>query len=63
MTRPLPSMLALVRPQLPTLPDAPPVGPGWRHEIKHAGHRTLAFVRGQRARLVSHGGYDWTARY
>ena len=62
MPRPLPPMPAPVRPQLATLVDRPPTGPGWRHELKHDGYRSLAFIEAGRVRVATRRGLDWTAR-
>jgi DNA ligase D len=51
------------RPQLPTLVDAPPSGPGWLHEIKHDGYRTMCRIENGEARLFTRNGHDWTDRY
>lgn len=59
-TVPIPSIL---RPQLAVQASTPPKGPDWLHEIKYDGYRTLAFVQGGRARFLTRGGHDWTARY
>lgn len=50
-------------PQLATAAAAPPAGEDWLHEIKLDGYRTLAFVSGGAARLVTRSGLDWTHRY
>ncbi|MEL6318255.1 MAG: DNA ligase D, partial [Pseudomonadota bacterium] len=52
-----------VAPQLPSPAPLPPEGPDWAHEIKHDGHRTLAFLQAGAPRFVTRGGLDWTARY
>jgi ATP-dependent DNA ligase len=44
---------------LPTLGKAVPAGPDWLHEIKYDGFRRV----GDRVRLFTRGGYDWTKRY
>jgi len=49
-----------VRPCLPTFARFPPPGPDWLHEIKHDGYRMLALRDGERVRLVSRYGVDWT---
>ena len=51
------------KPQLATPADTPPRGPGWLHEIKYDGYRTLVFVENGKARLITRNGHDWTARY
>jgi ATP-dependent DNA ligase len=50
-------------PSLPSPISRPPAGPDWIHEIKHDGFRLMARRDGPRLRLVTRGGYDWTARY
>ena len=40
-----------------------PAGPEWLHEIKYEGFRMLVQRDGDRVRLITHGGYDWTTRY
>jgi len=51
------------RPQLATPADAPPTNPGWLHEIKYDGYRTLIFVEAGAVRLITRNGHDWTTRY
>jgi bifunctional non-homologous end joining protein LigD len=48
---------------LPTLGKAVPAGPEWFHEIKYDGYRLRVERDGDRIRLVTKGGYDWTARF
>jgi bifunctional non-homologous end joining protein LigD len=38
-----------------------PVGPDWIHEIRHDGYRPI--VQGERVRLFTRNGHDWTDRY
>ena len=38
----------------------PPAGDGWRHEVKHDGHRLVAIVAGARPQPVSRNGYNRT---
>jgi len=40
-----------------------PAGPEWYHEIKYDGFRLLVQRDGDRVRLITRGGYDWTKRY
>jgi bifunctional non-homologous end joining protein LigD len=40
-----------------------PSGPGWVHEIKHDGYRMLVRKSGDRVRLFTRNGFDWTERY
>jgi len=51
-----------IAPQLATLVDRPPPGPGWAYEIKYDGYRILCRLDGDRVRLVSRNGLDWTSR-
>jgi ATP-dependent DNA ligase len=41
----------------------PSVGPGWVHEIKHDGYRLMVWRDGERVRLFTRRGFDWTLRY
>ena len=50
-------------PQLATLVDAAPDGEGWVHEIKYDGYRLLARKDGDRVRLTTRSGKDWTERF
>jgi ATP-dependent DNA ligase len=40
-----------------------PAGPEWLHEIKYDGYRLRVERNGDRVRLITRGGYDWTKRY
>lgn len=44
-------------------PPAPPAGPDWLHEIKYDGYRLRLERDGDRVRLITRGGYNWTDRY
>jgi hypothetical protein len=48
---------------LPTGAKAVPSGPDWYHEIKYDGFRLRVERNGDRVRLFTRGGYDWTKRY
>ena len=48
---------------LPTNATNVPAGPEWLHEIKHDGFRIRVERDGDRVRLITRGGYDWTKRY
>jgi bifunctional non-homologous end joining protein LigD len=50
-------------PCLPRPAKEPPSGPGWLHEIKHDGFRIVAQKEGDRVRLITRNGYDFTERY
>jgi bifunctional non-homologous end joining protein LigD len=40
-----------------------PDGPEWIHEVKYDGYRLHVERDGDRVRLITRGGYDWTKRY
>jgi bifunctional non-homologous end joining protein LigD len=48
---------------LPTRGGQVPAGSDWLHEIKYDGFRMLVQRDGDRVRLFTRGGYDWTKRY
>jgi ATP-dependent DNA ligase len=48
---------------IPTKGIKVPSGPEWLHEIKYDGYRLLVQRDGDRVRLITRGGYDWTKRY
>ena len=52
-----------LRPCLPTFAPFPPSGPDWLHEIKHDGYRMFAIRDGERVRLISRSGIDWTCGF
>ena len=52
----------IVRPQLATLADTAPDGPGWVHEIKYDGYRMLAHVANGTTELYSQNGLTWTRK-
>ena len=56
---PLPRKLS---PQLATLVSTPPTGDGWIVEPKFDGYRILARIDNDRARFMTRGGHDWTAK-
>src|SRR5829696_5431682 len=49
-----------IKPCQPTLSDTAPSGPQWIHEIKHDGYRIIACKSGDRVRLWSRNGRDWS---
>jgi bifunctional non-homologous end joining protein LigD len=51
------------KPQLATPADRAPHGPGWIHEIKYDGYRTLVFFDHGQVRMITRNGVDWTHRY
>jgi hypothetical protein len=50
-------------PCLPTRSQKPPEGREWVHEIKHDGYRLIARRQGNRIRLYTRRGYDWSGKY
>ena len=47
----------------PILASTVPAGDGWLHELKHDGYRIIAFKDGERVRLWSRNGRDWSAEF
>jgi bifunctional non-homologous end joining protein LigD len=54
---------SFVKPQLATLVDAVPTGADWLHEIKYDGYRALIAVSGEKVRLYTRNGLDWTGKF
>ncbi len=48
---------------LPTKATNVPSGPNWLHEVKYDGYRLRLERDGDRVRLITRGGYNWTQRY
>ena len=48
---------------IPTRATAVPTGPDWLHEVKYDGYRLRLERDGDRVRLITRGGYNWTDRY
>jgi bifunctional non-homologous end joining protein LigD len=48
---------------LPRPAKSPPTGPGWIHEIKHDGFRTLAERDAKGVTLHTRRGYDFADRF
>jgi ATP-dependent DNA ligase len=48
---------------IPTRSTSVPAGPDWLHEIKYDGYRLRVERDGDRVRLITRGGYDWTKRF
>jgi bifunctional non-homologous end joining protein LigD len=51
-----------IAPCLPTNAHAAPTGPQWAYEIKHDGFRFICCRDGDRMRVFSRNGLDWTDR-
>ncbi|WP_062733368.1 DNA ligase D [Sphingobium abikonense] len=54
---------AFVAPQLATLVDDVPTGNDWLHEIKFDGYRSLISVAGDKVRVFTRNGLDWTEKF
>jgi bifunctional non-homologous end joining protein LigD len=48
---------------IPTAGTKVPAGEEWLHEIKYDGYRLRLERDGDRVRLITKGGYDWTKRF
>jgi len=48
---------------LPTRATTVPDTPDWLHEIKYDGYRLRLERDGDRVRLITKAGYNWTSRY
>jgi len=48
---------------LPTRGTKVPDRPEWLHEVKYDGYRLRVERDGDRVKLTTRGGYDWTKRY
>src|SRR5918993_1778084 len=57
------SPAGFIRPAQPVLAERPPTGPGWSFEIKHDGFRIASRKDGERVRLWSRNGRDWSAEF
>ena len=51
------------QPCIPTRGTRVPAGEDWLHEIKHDGYRLIVQRDGDRVRLFTRNGFDWSARY
>jgi bifunctional non-homologous end joining protein LigD len=52
-----------ISPCLPSPCQKAPIGSAWVHEIKHDGYRLMARRDGNRVRLFTRRGYDWSDKY
>ena len=50
-------------PAIPTRGTMVPSSPDWIHEVKHDGFRLIVVRDGDRVRLLTRNGHDWTKRY
>ncbi|MEM5440097.1 DNA ligase D [Paraburkholderia diazotrophica] len=56
------SLPDIIRPQLATLVDRPPVGSNWSYEIKFDGYRMLCRIDNGAVTLFTRNGHNWTER-
>lgn len=61
-TAPIRHSPGFIEPCLPTNAHAVPAGPQWAYEIKHDGFRFICRRDGDRVRVFSRRGHDWTDR-
>jgi ATP-dependent DNA ligase len=62
-SRPTVLPAGFIEPCNPTVSKKAPSGQLWIHEIKHDGYRMILRRRGDRARVFTRRGYDWSDRY
>jgi bifunctional non-homologous end joining protein LigD len=51
------------QPAIPTRGSKVPAGPEWLHEVKYDGFRLIVHRDGNRVRLLTRNGFDWSGRY
>jgi len=52
-----------ILPCLPTASKHAPTGSEWVHEIKHDGYRLIVRRDGDRVRLYTRRGFNWSDRF
>jgi bifunctional non-homologous end joining protein LigD len=55
--------MPLFQPCIPTAGKAVPARPDWFHEVKYDGYRLIVAREGNRVRLFTRNGHDWTDRF
>jgi bifunctional non-homologous end joining protein LigD len=55
--------MQLFQPAIPTRGTKVPASPEWIHEIKYDGFRIIVHRDGDRVRLLTRNGHDWSGRY
>jgi bifunctional non-homologous end joining protein LigD len=55
--------VGFIEPCIPTSATKVPDGPMWLHEIKHDGFRLVVWKAGNRVRLFTRRGLDWSEHY
>jgi bifunctional non-homologous end joining protein LigD len=56
-------MRSTFEPCIPTGRKAVPATPEWIHEVKYDGFRLIVHRDGDRVRLLTRNGHDWSGRY
>ncbi len=56
-------MPAFRSPQMATLVEHVPTGPGWLFEMKYDGYRCQLAIAGGRAKVYTRNGLDWTDKF
>jgi ATP-dependent DNA ligase len=56
----MPRPFGFIEPCLPTLSRTVPSGASWVYELRHDGFRFICRRDGDRARVFSRGGHDWS---
>ena len=51
------------QPAIPTRGTKVPTSPDWIHEVKYDGFRLIVHRDGDRVRLLTRNGHDWSGRY
>jgi bifunctional non-homologous end joining protein LigD len=57
------TMRSTFEPCIPTGRKAVPATPEWIHEVKYDGFRLIVHRDGDRVRLLTRNGHDWSGRY
>ena len=52
-----------IEPCIPVLETKPPIGEQWVHQIKYDGYRLQVHRDGERVRIFTRRGFDWTDRF
>lgn len=58
-----PTPIGFIEPCLPVSAPKPPAGANWIYEIKQDGYRMLALRSGERVRLLTRNGIEWTYEF
>ena len=51
------------QPCIPTAGKAVPTSDAWFHEVKYYGYRLIITRDGERVRLFTRNGHDWSSRF